>query len=1507
MSSSSWIKSGSGSLSGATNGLSLINTGTTIVLGGNLTNNTVISGGGLYDLSVNNINEFQISSSGATPSIIGLDSSGILLTCSGVSVSLDYTSLNYGGNYRTNFTNYSLVDKGYVDTLVANLHPKLAVKYATTEDILLSGLTIVDGSSISAGDRILVKNQLSGITNGVYVAGIGVWTRPIDYDFSPSGEIRNGDLIPVISGDTQKNTLWVLLTEDPITSASTLTFGYINNLGFIDAGVGIIVTGSTILVDGESLAGNSIMWSGNTFNVDINSGGLNAALDSKVNNSEYAVFSAATNQILNSSITGATNGLTKIGKKVVLGGALTGDTIIGNGTHTLCVNTNSVSLVNSSAIGNNSVAMGGSVACNACSVAIGNSVTIGDCSVAMGGGTTNCDSTIAIGGSSANGYSSIVIGNGSGVNGYGSIVIGNGVGNSSDNSVVIGFASTLFSGNTSSIFLDGSGSGIEIPQNILPYTVIVSDLAIWNTPNSGDTSNLVLTWDSVDKRVKVIDASFIGGGTVTGGTNGLTLTGKNIGLGGDLNEDTEILLNSNLLKINNTTGFNDIIYSMILQSNGNTLIGGTFTSYDGISSNRIISLNSDGTLDTAFNTNLGTGFNSYVYSIALQTDNKILLGGGFTTLNGVTVPRGLVRFNSDGTLDTAFNANLGTGFDVSATVNIIIEQIDGKILIGGEFVSLNSVSVPKLIRLNSDGTLDTSFISNLGTGFNISAYILSIAEQTDGKILVGGSFSSLNGVNISDHLIRFNSDGTLDTAFNTNLGTGFNATVNKIYVQSDGNIIIGGQFTTLNGVNVPDRLIRLETDGTLDTTFNANLGTGFNDTVISVLVQADDKILVGGRFTTLNGIDVSNGFIRFNSDGTLDTAFNVNLGTGFDVNVYIYSLLLQVDNSIWIGGSFSELNSIDINNNFVSLTTNGIINKDLLFGEFLVNNTVINYGGNYSPQYTNRSLVDAEYVTGLTSNLTNDVNWISGQTLTIGDFNLYSANTNTRIGTIEGLYLTGATNGLTKIGKKVVLGGSLTGNTTINACTNTLTICNGKLNTTDGYQISGSTVLNLSRTRFDNVFVGVGSGVGVSNTGDGNTSVGYRTLCDNGCGYLNVAVGSESMSSNTVGDLNVAVGAVAMTSNISGNCNVAVGGQALYSNTVGSGNVSIGFDSMFANMIGSCNTAIGTSVLTGNLSCGNTGIGYASLGYNCSGNENVAVGVCSIYCNRSGSYNVALGNYAGYCSTGSSNVYLGNCSGYNNKTSNKLFIDNTCTATPLIYGEFDNDILKLNACVSIRDISAGDSSDNILTWNPTTCAIRRVPYSSGGTGGGAITGVTNGLSLNNFNAILGGTLNNNTVIDVDTFGLVFTGTTGSVMVLLPSGMTYGDDYSNNYTDRSLVDKGWVLSQISGGTTGSTSGEYNNRYSKQVVTGSTTLTTGTTYLILVNHTGSITLDLPSAPFDGQAFKIKDASGNASTHNITIDGGSIYIQDALTSLINSNYGALEIVYDLSLDKWYAISFI
>ncbi len=335
------------------------------------------------------------------------------------------------------------------------------------------------------------------------------------------------------------------------------------------------------------------------------------------------------------------------------------------------------------------------------------------------------------------------------------------------------------------------------------------------------------------------------------------------------------------------SGFNAPLWKTVEQEiDAQIIVGGQFTNFNGNSRNRLVRLNNDGTEDTAFYANLGTGFNDTVLAIQVQTDGKIVVGGEFTQFNG-SVRNRIVRLNSDGTEDTTFYALLGSGFN--GIVRAFYQQPDNKLLIGGDFTDLDGTSANRIIRLDTDDTIDTTFLTNIGAG--VSSGVLDINMDSSDNIYLGsqGDFDG-NGVY---GLAKLDNDGIPNDSFNLNLGTGFTDDVWSIEFQFDGQILVGGDFDQFNG-EVRNGLIRLKVDGMEDNGFYSNLGTGFNiPEVRSVEIQPDRKILVGGLFTSLDG-NTRNYLVRLNPDGTEDTAFYTNLGTSFNERVRYITIKSEV-------------------------------------------------------------------------------------------------------------------------------------------------------------------------------------------------------------------------------------------------------------------------------------------------------------------------------------------------------------------------------------------------------------------------------------------------------------------------------------------------------------------------------------------------------------------------------------------------------------------------------------
>ena len=362
---------------------------------------------------------------------------------------------------------------------------------------------------------------------------------------------------------------------------------------------------------------------------------------------------------------------------------------------------------------------------------------------------------------------------------------------------------------------------------------------------------------------------------------------------------------------------NDNARSIALQSDGKILVAGS--SWNGTNSDfALVRYNSDGSLDTTFSgdgkvtTAIGSGDDTG-YSVAVQSDGKILVAG--YSWNGSNSDFALVRYNSDGSLDTTFSGDgilttaIGTSDDLGYSVAV---QADGKILVSGQSYGGGSSNDFALVRYNSDGSLDTSFSGDgklTTTIGSINEYGYDVAVQADGKILVAGY--SYSGTNNDFALVRYNSDGSLDTSFSgdgkltTAVGAGEDLAY-SVTVQTDGKILVAGYSD--NGTNYDFSLVRYNSDGSLDTSFSGDgkvltaIGTGF-DFGFDVTVQADGKILVAGYSS--NGSNNDLALVRYNSDGSLDTSFSGDgklitaVGVGQDL---FYSVKVQADGKILVAG-----------------------------------------------------------------------------------------------------------------------------------------------------------------------------------------------------------------------------------------------------------------------------------------------------------------------------------------------------------------------------------------------------------------------------------------------------------------------------------------------------------------------------------------------------------------------------------------------------------------------------
>lgn len=655
------------------------------------------------------------------------------------------------------------------------------------------------------------------------------------------------------------------------------------------------------------------------------------------------------------------------------------------------------------------------------------------------------------------------------------------------NIVIVGQFATTYNGHTigNIVELTSTGQYVGLDNAI--------SLAIRNAPISyqSDNSNTFSQFSLIDKNflnnntnfknglsrdLSTVNPTYLGdivlGGnpinrpTTLGGINSIiTMTGQSVTVG---TAASSIKFASDQTKFSSPQTDQPKYVSFNLQNDGKFLIFG-LAQYHGLQVNYAVRTNADGSIDTTFNnTSLTTqtpAFDRYTIWSALQSDQKVIVVGGFRLFKGVTQNR-IIRLNTDGTKDNTFN--VGSGFDNDAQY-VTIQTGDSKILVGGYFTTYSGITQNNLIRLNTDGSKDTSF--NIGSGFNNAIYA-PIIVQPDGKIFVAGFFTTFTGTT-QNRIIKLNSNGSKDSSFN--IGTGFNNNVNGIARQTDGKIIAVGNFTSYNGTSV-NRIVRINTNGTIDATFSG-LTTGFDNAAETVAVLPSGKILVGGSFITYNGVTV-NRIVRLNTDGSRDGTFNnISLPSGYAFNNDVSDFFLLPNGQIIVTGYFTGYNQKFI-------TSPLILNADGSFVTSITSDTPLSYGSDLSASYNSRSLIDYGFLTGYTS---------SGGAFT-------------------------ANNGLSKSGNNVRLGGSLTGDTSIDGNFNlnlgsTTPLNSFYANVDDG--VNGGTLYATPALTYLRHTYLTGSSANILNLSDAD--VRLESITTTGNTHLSVSSTGISLSSNFSG------------------------------------------------------------------------------------------------------------------------------------------------------------------------------------------------------------------------------------------------------------------------------------------------------------------------------------------------------------------------------------------------------
>lgn len=419
-------------------------------------------------------------------------------------------------------------------------------------------------------------------------------------------------------------------------------------------------------------------------------------------------------------------------------------------------------------------------------------------------------------------------------------------------------------------------------------------------------------------------------------------------------------------------GFDGQINDIAIQPDGKIICIGRFTKYRGNFYNKIVRLNQDGSVDNTFA--IGEGFNEFnptdgyyanLQSVTLQSDGKILVGGFFKAYQNKSCYC-IIRLNSNGSIDSTFK--LDSGITATSCFDIVIQPDDKIIVVGSLYVPTSR----NIIRLNPDGSLDPSFTT--GDGFNTPPS--SLAVQPDGKIIVGGEFTTFNKVT-RNNLIRLNSDGSKDDSFS--IGIGFDRPVNGMTLQPDGKVIVYGSFTTYKGLT-QRKLVRLLSNGALDDSFN--VGTGFADATSAfnqnspekVLIDSNGKILIGGSFTAYNGISKF-GFVKLLPNGSIDSAAT------FFCDDYIFSMDFDSSGNVVMGGANfiyrilpngSRDRSLDYGSGFNNEVTSTLVQPD---GKYLVAGVLNKYQMNSREpiiRFNANGTVDASFQP---NNIPNGIQW----------------------------------------------------------------------------------------------------------------------------------------------------------------------------------------------------------------------------------------------------------------------------------------------------------------------------------------------------------------------------------------------------------------------------------------------------------------------------------------------------------------------------------------------------
>lgn len=1476
-------------ITGATNGLCASN-GRDATLGGDLTQATTISGAQVFTVGTAN----NICLVTTTTKDIGLNakSNGELYLKSqqdsvdgsdmtnAVGIALDYNEsaamlvtdnkpiprgLQYAADYTASYCDRSLVDKFYVDSIATGLNVHASVAAATTvadgNQDLSGNTTTIDGVNVSdlialsgQWNRILVKNQTEAKFNGIYSATTGDWGRTSDYDFAPSGEVSNGDLIPVGSGDTLANSQWINVSVNPIVSGDSLNFSVFSQQQGVTGGDGIQVntvgTNSEVSVDlaasnaGLCISANVLQLDYNAFTcgLDIGTAGevrVNASLNAATG-SEIPVLIGSGNALFvdsdDFSVTLARNGLHKTDAYIALGGALTGaTTITGGGGSSLSFDTLSdfgVGFNNTAIITDNGGSPHG--ICYAADYRSGfvdlslvdkyfvNNAITGS-TLTFTNGLTKVNDTICWGSTTPMTADAGLLRDTTRL-----CVKETGLEIKVDCSCVYTTKTTIDSrtcntgGCDSSISLTDTGTMSLVSTNATQGLTITS--AAHGAVYAGDyEANFVAR--------SLATAQYVTGLTTTSGiqtaSDGLTKTGTNVAMGG--------IVNSNIsIDLSGTTRFQ--IYDANNYFDNLTFRDTCFVVYHDTAAgqNAIYSFPDLSTPYMQFiSNNSGGGTDGTQIKMCSTGSLGILANQFLVSQNGNGSNFAGIRYGGDYEADFVARSLVTKQYVTGLTTTSGVQTVSNGLTKTGTDVALGGI-------LNGDTTISgasqTLSLGSSDSPIGIFCTSTNLGTRISNNV-VGDKIIVLNNTSVVLEAETTTSSARADLSQADGLKLTFSGTSNAAYYDDDysANFVarslvdaawVTGQTSTSGVQTVSNGLTKTGTNVTLGGTLTSNAAITSNNGTATFDVNLSD---VAGD--TWGNLLVTNTQAYLSAGNETVSGFYADV-LAFTDPTYARSLLLAYNDS-------NNCMGFDMQTNVGMKITDDIFSKGL------------EYVADYSGNFDNCSLITKEYVddaiTGATNTFENGLTETTGVVKlggTLGSATTIDTSTNN-------LYISGATDLVLDIGATAITMG------TINYGGDNYFAYDAANCWTGTYQYDGTNDTEFDvygcgeshlKSQKDNV-TGI---LEINGTSSGNYGVCLATRLGNNCiNYINIESGSTTLGSELSG-----FAGAEYAGDYSANYTArSLVDKAYVTGQTGAINANNGL------------SREGDNIVLGGTLTGATTINTATNNLIVSGNTGLVLDVNST--------DISLGDYNG--------------DGYHT-----ISVDNTISDMYQSNGTAYSEVgVYQTGCATLNAATSGIAMGVDLNY-PSGSKEIKLHTSTGGTNS-CITVAADGIGIISTTSI-------DLTSSVCITGAMDTSSTLGVGGTLTLDTVGAGDVGTD--DVLLITSGGVVTKVSADTLG----EDNNIYSKTTYTASQLLTTSSTYVILVNHSIPVTITLPAAPTDGQAFKIKDASSaGALTNNITIArNGKNIDRSASDALINTDGGALELVYDASLG-WFSLAFV